>query len=291
MPPGGSEYSSRLSLPSAARPRGRNPPPRLLRPFRSPARCAKDELPNGLRYFIRHNERPQGRAELRLVVNAGSILEDEDQLGAAHFIEHMSFNGSKKFPKNDMVSYLQSVGVRLGGDLNASTGFDETIYILPIPVGDRDVFATGLAILREWAGNALLNDADIDSERAVVLAELRSGLAADERVRRQTMPRMFNGSRYAERQPIGTEQSLRRMTPEALRRFYKDWYRPDLEGVIVVGDINPDEIEQTVKTLFSDLHGARESTSTARAHRDSTADEARRARGHATRSCRPAASI
>ncbi len=212
-------------------------------------------LPNGLRYFIRHNERPQGRAELRLVVNAGSILEDEDQLGAAHFIEHMSFNGSKKFPKNDMVSYLQSVGVRLGGDLNASTGFDETIYILPIPVADRDVFATGLAILREWAGNALLNDADIDSERAVVLAELRSGLAADERVRRQTMPRMFNGSRYAERQPIGTEQSLRRMTPESLRHFYKDWYRPDLEGVIVVGDINPAEIEQTVKTLFSDLTG------------------------------------
>ena len=122
-------------------------------------------LPNGLRYFIRHNERPQGRAELRLVVNAGSILEDDDQLGAAHFIEHMSFNGTKKYPKNELVSYLQSVGVRLGGDFNASTGFDETIYILPIPVGDREVFATGLAILREWAGNALLNDADIDSER------------------------------------------------------------------------------------------------------------------------------
>ena len=142
-------------------------------------------LPNGLRYLIRPNGRPEGRAELRLVVNAGSILEDDDQLGAAHFIEHMSFNGTRRFPKNELVSYLQSVGVRLGGDLNANTGYDETIYILPIPVGNHEVLDTGLAILREWAGNALLTDADIDTERAVVLAELRSGQAAEERVRRQ----------------------------------------------------------------------------------------------------------
>jgi zinc protease len=145
------------------------------------------------------------------------------------------------------------VGVRLGGDLNANTGYDETIYILPIPTGDKAVFENGLAILREWAGNALLNDADIDSERNVVLAELRSGQAAEERVRRQTLPRMFNGSRYASRMPIGTERSLRTMTADALRRFYRDWYRPDLEAVIVVGDINPDQIEQSIKALFSDL--------------------------------------
>ena len=121
-------------------------------------------------------------------MNAGSILEDDDQLGAAHFIEHMSFNGTRRFPKNELISYLQSLGVRLGSDLNANTGYDETIYILPIPVGDRQVLETGLAILREWAGNALLADADIDTERGVVMAELRSGQAADERVRRQTMP-------------------------------------------------------------------------------------------------------
>src|SRR3954465_9684062 len=137
-------------------------------------------LPNGLTYFIRRNARPQGRAELRLIVNAGSILEDDDQLGAAHFIEHMSFNGTRRFPKNELVSYLQSLGVRLGGDVNANTGYDETIYILPIPVGDHQVLETGLAILREWAGNALLNPADIDTERGVVLAELPSGQAADE---------------------------------------------------------------------------------------------------------------
>jgi zinc protease len=210
-------------------------------------------LPNGLSYFIRANSRPQGRAELRLVVNAGSVLEDDDQLGAAHYIEHMSFNGTTRFPKNELVSYLQSVGVRLGGDLNANTGYDETIYILPLPVGDKAVFENGLAILREWAGNALLTDADIDGERNVVLAELRSGAAAEERVRRQTLPRMFNGSRYAERLPIGTERSLREMKADALRRFYRDWYRPDLQAVIVVGDINPDEVERSIKALFSDL--------------------------------------
>ena len=190
---------------------------------------------------------------MRLLVNAGSILEDDDQLGAAHFIEHMSFNGTRRFPKNELVSYLQSLGVRLGGDLNANTGYDETIYILPIPVGDPRMLDTGLSILREWAGNALLNDADIDTERGVVMAELRSGQAADERVRRQTMPRMFNGSRYASRLPIGTVRSLQTMTPEALRRFYRDWYRPELEAVVVVGEVNPDLIEQRIKALFADL--------------------------------------
>ena len=213
-------------------------------------------LPNGLNYFIRRNARPQGRAELRLIVNAGSILEDDDQLGAAHFIEHMSFNGTRRFPKNELISYLQSLGVRLGSDLNANTGYDETIYILPIPVGNRQVLETGLAILREWAGNALLAETDINTERGVVMAELRSGQAAEERVRRQTMPRMFNGSRYASRSPIGTERSLQTMTPDALRRFYKDWYRPDLQAVIVVGEIDPDEIERSIKALFSDLPAA-----------------------------------
>ena len=213
-------------------------------------------LPNGLSYFIRANPRPEGRADLRLVVNAGSILEDDDQLGAAHFIEHMSFNGTRRFPKNDLVSYLQSVGVRLGGDLNAATGFDETMYVLPIPVGRPEVLETGLAILREWAGNALLTDVDIEAERGVILAEMRSGEASDARVREQTMPYLLNDSRYAARLPIGTGESLRTMTPEALRRFYRDWYRPDLEAVIVVGDIDVDAIERRVKALFADLPAA-----------------------------------
>jgi zinc protease len=216
----------------------------------------KGQLPNGLTYLIRANARPQGRADLRLVVNAGSILEDDDQLGAAHFIEHMSFNGTRRFPKNELISYLQSMGVRLGGDLNAATGFDETTYVLPIPAGDPALLDTGLTILREWAGNVLLADADIESERAVVLAELRSGEASDARVRHQTMPRLLNGSRYASRWPIGTEQSLLTMTPDALRRFYRDWYRPDLQAVIIVGDIDVDHVERRVKALFADVPAA-----------------------------------
>lgn len=233
--------STRLTQPA-----GSSPVP-LLPAVRS------GSLPNGLRYFIRHNPRPAGRADLRLVVNAGSILEDDDQRGAAHFIEHMSFNGTKRFPKNELVSYLQSLGVRFGGDLNAMTGFDDTIYVLPIPVADPKVLDTGLAILREWAGNALIDDADVETERAVVQAEMRSGEASEERLRRQTIPLIFNRSRYADRLPIGTDQSLRNMTGEQLRRFYHDWYRPDLQAVIVVGDIDVDAIERRVRTLFADI--------------------------------------
>ena len=247
-------------------------------------------LPNGLRYFVRPNKQPVGRVELRLVVNAGSILEDDDQLGAAHFIEHMSFNGTRRFPKNELVSYLQSVGVRLGGDLNANTGYDETIYILPLPVGNREVLETGLAILREWAGNALLTDADIEAERGVVLAELRSGQAAEERVRRQSLPRLFNNSLYAARLPIGTESSLRTMTPDALRRFYRDWYRPDLQAVIVVGDINADEIERSIKALFADLPAPVQAQAQAGADRDRAAHDARTRWSSPIPSCRRAAS-
>jgi zinc protease len=235
------------AVPAAAQPVAPSSPVPLTSEVR------EGRLPNGLTYLIRANARPQGRADLRLVVNAGSILEDDDQLGAAHFIEHMSFNGTRRFPKNELVSYLQSVGVRLGGDLNATTGFDETIYVLPIPVADRALVETGLAILREWAGNVLLTDADVEAERAVVLAELHSGDAADARIRQQTVPRMLNGSRYATRVPIGTDQSLRTLTPDALRRFYRDWYRPDLQAVIVVGDIDVDDIERRIKALFTDL--------------------------------------
>jgi zinc protease len=215
----------------------------------------KGRLPNGLTYLVRQNARPQGRAELRLLVNAGSILEDDDQIGAAHFVEHMAFNGTRRFPKNELVSHLQSLGIRLGSDLNANTGFDETIYVLPVPVGNPQVLETGLSILREWAGNVLLAEADIETERAVMLAELRAGQAADQRVRAQTMPRMFNGSRYAERIPSGTERSLRTMTAEALRRFYRDWYRPDLQAIVVVGEIDVDHVEARIKALFSDLAG------------------------------------
>ena len=210
-------------------------------------------LSNGLTYYIRHNSLPEKRVELRLVVNAGSVLEDDDQLGLAHFMEHMNFNGTKRFPKNELVSYLQSIGVEFGADLNAYTGFDETVYILPVPTDKPGLVDKGLQILEDWAHNALLDPVEIEKERGVVIEEWRLSRGADERMMKQTLPVQYKGSRYAERLPIGTKEILEHFSPGALLRFYKDWYRPDLQAVIVVGDIDVNDIEQKIKQTFSDI--------------------------------------
>ncbi len=209
------------------------------------------KLPNGLTYYIQKNTRPEKKAHLRLVVNTGSVLEDADQLGLAHFMEHMNFNGSKNFPKNELVSYLQSIGVEFGADLNAYTGFDETVYILPIPTDDPAKVEKGFTVLEDWAGNALLDMTEIDKERGVVLEESRLGKGAFERMGKHYLPRLFNGSKYAERLPIGKDSILQNFKPEVLKRFYKDWYRPNLMAVIVVGDIEPSVAEQKITSHFS----------------------------------------
>jgi zinc protease len=213
-------------------------------------------LANGLTYYIRHNGLPAKRVELRLVVNAGSVLEDEDQLGLAHFMEHMNFNGTKRFPKNELVSYLQSIGVKFGADLNAYTGFDETVYILPVPTDKPGLVEKGLEILEDWAHNALLDPEEIEKERGVVIEEWRLSRGADERMMRQTLPVQYRGSRYADRLPIGKKNTLETFTYDALKRFYKDWYRPDLQAVIVVGDIDVNDIEQKIIATFSDIPAA-----------------------------------
>ncbi|WP_038032229.1 M16 family metallopeptidase [Thermonema rossianum] len=210
-------------------------------------------LPNGLTYYIRHNQKPEKRVELRLVVNAGSVLEDEKQLGLAHFVEHMAFNGTKKFPKNEIVSYLQSIGVQFGGDLNAYTSFDETVYMLPVPTDKPELVDKGLEILREWASNVTFEPEEVEKERGVVLEEWRLGRGAEQRMMDKQFPVILKGSRYAKRLPIGTEQSLKTFKYKDLVRFYKDWYRPDLMAVVVVGDIDPAQIEQKIKALFGDL--------------------------------------
>ena len=215
-------------------------------------------LANGLTYYIRHNGLPEKRVELRLVVNVGSVLEDEDQLGLAHFMEHMNFNGTKRFPKNELVSYLQSIGVKFGADLNAYTGFDETVYILPVPTDRPGLVDKGLEILEDWAHNALLDPEEIEKERGVVIEEWRLSRGAGERMMRVTLPVQYKGSRYAERLPIGTREVLENFSPEALKRFYKDWYRPDLQAVIVVGDIDVNEIEQKIISTFSDIPAPRD---------------------------------
>jgi zinc protease len=210
-------------------------------------------LPNGLRYYIRQNTRPEKRAELRLVVNAGSVLETPDKLGLAHFIEHTAFNGTKHFAKNDLVKYLESIGVRFGADLNAYTSFDETVYILPIPTDTARIVDQAFTILEDWAHGQTFDPTEVANERGVVREEWRGGRGAGERMLQQWLPIAFKGSRYAERLPIGTEASIMSATPAKLRSLYDTWYRPDLMAVIAVGDFDPNVIEAKIKQHFSKL--------------------------------------
>ncbi|CAM1366754.1 M16 family metallopeptidase [Tenacibaculum xiamenense] len=211
------------------------------------------KLSNGLTYYIKQNEIPENKLELRLVVKAGSILEDDDQLGVAHFLEHMLFNGTKNFKKNELISYLESIGVGFGSHLNAETGFDETSYILPIPSDDEVKLEKGFQILEDWAHNALLTDEDINEERGVILQEYRGKQEAGYKELVKTLPFTLYGTNYSNRLPIGTEESIKTFKPESLRRFYKDWYRPDLMAVIAVGDADVKTIEQKIKSHFEKI--------------------------------------
>jgi len=211
------------------------------------------KLENGLTYYIRKNGKPEKRVELRLVVKAGSILEDDDQQGLAHFTEHMAFDGTRHFKKHELISYLQSIGVKFGADLNAYTGFDETVYILPIPTDKPQNLETGFLVLEDWAQGVTMSDEGIDRERNVVLEEARMGKGAEDRMTRKLLPEVFNGSRYARRLPIGREAILKRFPYDAIRRFYADWYRPDLMAVIVVGDVEPDQVEALIRKHFAQL--------------------------------------
>ena len=210
-------------------------------------------LPNGLRYYIRKNLKPEKRAELRLVVNAGSILEKDDQLGYAHFVEHTAFNGTKHFAKNDLVKYLQSIGVRFGADLNAYTSFDETVYILPVPTDTARIVEQAFTILEDWARGQVFDSGEVANERGVVREEWRLRKGADDRMLAQILPIALKNSLYAKRLPIGTEPSIMAATPARLRSFYRDWYRPDLMAVVAVGDFDPAEIEAQIKKHFAGI--------------------------------------
>ncbi|MEP6594777.1 MAG: insulinase family protein, partial [Ginsengibacter sp.] len=211
------------------------------------------KLQNGLTYYIRQNKKPEQKVDLRLVVNTGSIMEDEDQQGLAHLAEHMAFNGTTHFKKNDIVSFLQSIGVGFGSDLNAYTGFNETVYILPIPTDKAGNLDKGFQILEDWAHNVTYNEEDIDDERPVVLEESRLGKGANDRMYRKLYPKIFAGSLYGKRIPIGIDSIIKNAKYETLRRFYKEWYRPNLMAVIVVGDIEPGKAEEYIKKYFSGL--------------------------------------
>jgi zinc protease len=209
------------------------------------------KLDNGLVYYIRYNKKPEKRVELRLAVNAGSILERDDQQGLAHFMEHMNFNGTKTFPHNELIDFLQKTGVKFGADINAYTSFDETVYMLQLPTDDTVLLNKGYQVLEDWAHNALLDDKEIDKERGVIVEEWRMGLGADDRMMKKIFPVIFKGSAYATRIPIGKVEIIQNFKHDLLRDYFNTWYRPDLQAIIVVGDIDIDRAEAQIKAHFS----------------------------------------
>ena len=211
------------------------------------------KLDNGLVYYIRYNKKPEKRVELRLAVNVGSVLENDDQQGLAHFMEHMNFNGTKTFPHNELIDFLQKTGVKFGADINAYTSFDETVYMLQLPTDDSVLLNKGYQVMEDWAHNALLDDKEIDKERGVIVEEWRMGLGANDRMMKKIFPVIFKGSVYANRIPIGKVDIIQNFNHGVLRDFYNSWYRPDLQAIIVVGDIDPAIAEAQIKAHFSGI--------------------------------------
>ena len=207
-------------------------------------------LPNGMAYYVRENSEPRNRAFLRLAVDAGSVLEDEDQLGLAHFLEHMAFNGTASYSGNEIISFLERLGMRFGPDINAYTSFDETVYKLSVPTDEPETFATALDVLYEWSSEMTLDPEEIDKERGVIVEEWRFRRGARARMREKQYPVLFGDSRYAERLPIGDMDLIETFEPEVLERFYADWYRPGLSAVVAVGDFDAAEVEDRIRKVF-----------------------------------------
>jgi zinc protease len=213
----------------------------------------KGRLENGLTYFVRRNARPEKRAELWLALDAGSTLEDDDQRGLAHFVEHMAFKGTARFKKTEIVDFLERIGMRFGPEVNAYTGFDETVYMLKVPTDDPAVVEKALQILGDWAQAVSFADEDVEKERGVIVEEWRLGRGAEARMRDQQLPTLFKASRYAERLTIGKKEIVEQAPADTIRRFYRDWYRPNLMAVVAVGDFDPAAMEDAIRTHFAPL--------------------------------------
>ena len=225
----------------------------LTQPMPVDPQITMGQFKNGLRYYIRTTRKPEKRAELRLVVKAGSILEDDDQLGLAHFVEHMAFNGTKNFPKQELIAFIESLGMRFGAHLNAYTSFDETVYMLHVPTDKPGAMEKSFQVLQDWAQNISFDPAEIEKERGVVLEEWRGSRGAGMRNVEKIFPVAFKGSRYADRIPIGKPEIIQNARMERIKQFYKDWYRPDLMAVIAVGDFDKAAIEKLVTAYFGSL--------------------------------------
>jgi len=212
------------------------------------------QLDNGLTYYIRHNELPKERADFYIAQKVGSMQEEDNQAGLAHFLEHMAFNGSKHFPENEMIKYLETIGVKFGTNLNAYTAFDQTVYnISNVPVTKSGAIDSCLLILHDWSNALSLEADDIDKERGVIREEMRSANDANLRQIEKLLPQVMPDSKYAKRLPIGTEEVIMNFKPEELRDYYHKWYRPDLQGIIIVGDIDVDQMESKLKAVFADI--------------------------------------
>ncbi|MCB9041106.1 MAG: insulinase family protein [Lewinellaceae bacterium] len=210
-------------------------------------------LPNGMRYYIQYNQKPEKRAELRLAVHAGSLQEDENQLGLAHFVEHMAFNGTEHFEKNELINYLEKTGTRFGADLNAYTSFEETVYLLQARTDSLHLLEKGLLIMEDWAAGLSFEPGEIDKERGVVVSEWRTRLSPDQRLQKKYFPILYQGSRYARRMPIGEPEMIENADYHTIQSFYEDWYRPELMAFVAVGDFDVEWMEKEIIRRFSTL--------------------------------------
>ena len=225
----------------------------LDRPLPLDKRLTLGKLDNGLTYYVLPHQKPEKRAQFWLAVNSGSVQEDDDQRGLAHFVEHMGFNGTKRFPKQELVAFLENIGVRFGADLNAYTSFDETVYMLQVPTDKPELVEKAISVLRDWADGMSFDPAEVEKERGVVLEEWRLGRGARMRILDKQAPVLFKGSKYAERIVIGKPEIIKGAPRDTLVRYYRDWYRPDLMAVVAVGDFAGPEIVKRIQSEFADL--------------------------------------
>lgn len=238
-------------FPGIVRAQGQNP---MLQPLPVDTAVRIGKLPNGLTYYIRHNEYPKGQADFYIAQNVGSILEEDNQRGLAHLLEHMCFNGTTNFPDNQLREWLESIGVKFGANLNAYTGVDETVYnINNVPVARESVQDSCLLILHDWANDLTLDPKEIDKERGVIHEEWRRSMQGQMRIIEKLLPIVYPTSKYGHRLPIGTMEVVDNFAPQALRDYYEKWYRPDQQAVVVVGDIDVDRIEGKIKEMFSSI--------------------------------------
>ncbi|VBB47144.1 Peptidase M16 domain protein [uncultured Paludibacter sp.] len=225
-----------------------------LQPLPIDPKIRYGKLDNGLTYYIRHNEEPKQRAEFYIVQKVGAILENDDQNGLAHFLEHMSFNGTKHFPDKGIINFLEKHGVKFGENINAYTSLDETVYNLSnVPTTQEGVIDTSLLVLHDWSHSLSLLDSEIDAERGVIREEWRQGANADRRMWKESNKQKFPGSQYSKRDVIGDTAVINNFKYQTLRDYYAKWYRPDLQGIIVVGDVDVDKVEAKIKSAFADI--------------------------------------